>query len=147
MDGWPDGEKEPLGMGIKQRRKISIIHCKRGKFWNRYRYQKWKNITYMYKNLFLPMYQLALVVKNLPDNARDIRDMGSIPRSGRSPRKGHGNPLQYSCLENPMDREARQAIVHRVTKNQTQVISNACTGVMRVCIFPKKICQISFSPH
>ena len=45
----------------------------------------------------------ALVVKNLPANAGDIRDMGSIPGSGRSPGEGHGNPFQYSCLENPME--------------------------------------------
>ena len=50
--------------------------------------------------------QVALVIKNLPANALDVRDAGSIPRLGRSPRGGHGNPLQYSCLENPMDREA-----------------------------------------
>ena len=48
----------------------------------------------------------ALVVKNLPASAGDIRDVGSIPRSGRSPRGAHGNPLQYSCLDNPMDRGA-----------------------------------------
>ena len=47
---------------------------------------------------------LALVVKNLPASAGDIREAGSIPGSGRSPGGGHGNPLQYSCLENPMDR-------------------------------------------
>ena len=47
--------------------------------------------------------QVALVVKNLPTNARDIRDMGSIPGSGRSSGIGHGHPLQYSCLENFMD--------------------------------------------
>ena len=47
-------------------------------------------------------------------NAGDTRDMGSIPRLGRSPGGGHGNPLQYSCLENPMDRGAWQATVHRV---------------------------------
>ena len=46
------------------------------------------------------------MVKNLPVNAGDIRDVGSIPGSGRSPGGGHGNPLQYSCLENPMDRGA-----------------------------------------
>ena len=45
--------------------------------------------------------QVVLVVKNLPGNAGDIRDAGLIPRSGRSPGGGHGNPLQYSCLENP----------------------------------------------
>ena len=87
-----------------------------------YRYQKRKNINYMYKNLFLPMYQLALVVKNLPENARDIRDTGSIPRSGSFPGEGHGNPFQYSCPENPMDKEATQAIVHRVTKSRTRAI-------------------------
>ena len=51
------------------------------------------------------------VVRNLPANAGDARDMGSIPGSGRCPGVGNGNPLQYSCLENPMDREVWQAIV------------------------------------
>ena len=60
-----------------------------------------------------------LVVKNPPANAGDIRDMDSIPGSGRSPGEGNGNPLQYSCLGNPMDRVAWQATVHRVTKTQT----------------------------
>ena len=50
--------------------------------------------------------QVVLVVKNLPANAGDVRDTGSIPGSGRFPEGGHDNPLQYSCLENPMDREA-----------------------------------------
>ena len=58
--------------------------------------------------------QEALVVKNLPAIAGDIRDVGSIPGLGRSPGGGHGNPLLYSCLENPMDRETWQAAVHRV---------------------------------
>ena len=53
--------------------------------------------------------QVALVVKNLPSNARDLRDVGSIPGSGRSPGEGNGNPLQYSHLENPMDTGAWQA--------------------------------------
>ena len=56
------------------------------------------------------------MVKNLPANAGDIRDVGSIPGSGRSPGEGHGNPLQYSCLENPMDRGAWQAMVHEACK-------------------------------
>ena len=63
--------------------------------------------------------QVALVVKNLPANAGEVRDEGSIPRSGRSPGGGHGNPLQYSCLENPMDRGAWRTGVHRVTKSRT----------------------------
>ena len=58
-------------------------------------------------------------VKNLPANARDAGDSGSIPGSGGPPGGGHGNPLQYSCLENPMDRGAWRATVHRVTKSWT----------------------------
>ena len=64
-------------------------------------------------------YQLALVVKNSPANAGDIRDEGLILGLGKSPRGGHGNPLQYSCLENPMDRGAWWATVHRVVKSWT----------------------------
>ena len=59
----------------------------------------------------------VLVVKNPHANAADIKDMGSVPRLGRSPGGGHGNPHQYSCLENPMDRGAWWAIVHRVAKS------------------------------
>ena len=62
---------------------------------------------------------MKLVVKNPPANAGDIRDMGLIPGSRRSPGGGHGIPLQYSCLENPMDREAWWATVHGVAKSQT----------------------------
>ena len=70
-------------------------------------------------NLVYRASQMSLMVKNLPANAGDIRDVGSIPGLGRSPGRGHGNPLQYSCLENPMDREAWQATVLGVTKSQT----------------------------
>ena len=63
--------------------------------------------------------QVALVVKNPPANAGDTRDMGSILGLGRSPRGENGNPLQYSCLENSVDRRARQAIVHRVAQSWT----------------------------
>ena len=59
---------------------------------------------------------MTLVVRKLPASVGDIRDLGSIPGSGRFPGGGHGNPLQYSCLENPMDRGAWQATVHRVAK-------------------------------
>ena len=62
---------------------------------------------------------MAPVVKNLPDSAGDIRDVGSVPGWGRSPGGGHGNPLQYLCPENPMDRGAWQAIVQRVAKSRT----------------------------
>ena len=60
--------------------------------------------------------QVALVVKNLPANAGDARDVGSVLRSGRSPGGGPAKLLQYSCLENPMDRGAWQAIVYSVRK-------------------------------
>ena len=63
--------------------------------------------------------QVVLVVKNLPANAGDLRDAGSIPGLGGSPGGGHGNPLQYSCLENPMYRGAWQATVHGVARSQT----------------------------
>ena len=65
--------------------------------------------------------QVALVVKNPPVNAGAVRDTGSIPGLGRSPGRGHGNPFQYICLENPVDRGAWQATVHRVTKSWTRL--------------------------
>ena len=65
--------------------------------------------------------QVVLVVKNPPARAGDVRDMGSIPGSGRSPGGKHCNPLQYSYLENPMDRGAWGATVHGVAKSRTQL--------------------------
>ena len=65
------------------------------------------------------VFQVALVVKNPPANAEDVRDMGSIPGLGRSPREGNGTPLQYSCLKNSTDRGAWQTTVRGVTKNGT----------------------------
>ena len=62
---------------------------------------------------------MALVVKSPPTKAGAIRDAGSIPGSGRSPGEGHDNPLQYTCLENPMDRENGWAIAHGVAQSQT----------------------------
>ena len=66
-------------------------------------------------------FPVSSVLKNPPANAGDIEDTSSIPGSGRSPGEGNGNPLQYSCLENPMDRGAWKAIVHRVTKSRTRL--------------------------
>ena len=64
---------------------------------------------------------LALVVKNPPANAGNIRDVGSIPELERSPGERHGNSLWYTCLENPVDRGAWWAVVYRVTKSQTRL--------------------------
>ena len=80
----------------------------------------------MLNNICQGASQVALVVKNPPANARDVRDAGLIPRLGRSsipglvrsPGGGHSNPLQYSRLENPMNRGALQATVHGVTENR-----------------------------
>ena len=71
------------------------------------------------------------MVRNLPANAGDIRDVGPIPGSGRSPGVGNGNQLWYSCMENPMDRGAWQATVHRVTKSRArlkQLSTHACNS-------------------
>ena len=73
-------------------------------FWGRYHY--------------FQASQVAIVVKNLPANAGEIRDMVSICGLGRSSERGNGNPFQYSCPENPMDRGAWRAIIHGVTKSQ-----------------------------
>ena len=81
--------------------------------------------------------QAALVVKNPAAYAEDIRDVGSIPGSGRSAGGGRGNPLQYSCLENPMDREAWRATVCGVTKSQTQLKKlsmHACIMSLHCCV-------------
>ena len=65
---------------------------------------------------------MALVVKNPFANARDLRHVGLIPGSGRFPGGEHGNPLQYSCLKNPMDRGAWQVVVHRVERDMTEAV-------------------------
>ena len=64
---------------------------------------------------------MALAVKNSPASAEDAEAPGSMPGLGRSPGGGNGNPLQYSCLKNPMDRKSWWAIVPRVAKNWTQL--------------------------
>ena len=82
------------------------------------------------EQMFWPT-QLTLVVKNLPANAGNIRDMSSIPGPGRSPEGGHGSPLQYSYLENPVDRGAWWATVHRVTKSWTRLSMHAIFHLKR----------------
>ena len=75
-----------------------------------------QNVTVFGDRTFKEVTQAALMVKNPPVNAGDIRDVGWIAGSGRCPGGGRGNSLQYSCLENPMDRG-----VHGVAKSQTQL--------------------------
>ena len=75
----------------------------------------------------------SLVVKNPPANAGNIRQAGSIPGLGRSPGGGHGNPIQNSCLENPMDRGAWRATVYRVAKSQTVQFSSVAQSCPTLC--------------
>jgi len=71
------------------------------------------------------------VVKNLPANAKDVKDTGSISRLGRSPGVGYGNPLWYLCLENPMDRGAWQDTVDWLAKTQTWLSTHLCTNLQQ----------------
>ena len=93
--------------------------------------------------------QAVLVVKSSPANAGDIRDVGLVPELGRSPGGGPGNLLQYSCLENPMDRGAWQAIVHGVTKNWTwlkqpcQHVYKGHNNVFRFCTLKTLFIMVS----
>ena len=80
--------------------------------------------------------QVTSVVKNPPANAGDIREGGSFPELGRSPRRRYGNPLQYSCLENPMDRGAWWATVHGITKSRTWLKRLSTHTHMFICVFP-----------
>ena len=80
---------------------------------------------------------MAVEVKNLPANAEGVRDMGSILGLERSPGGGHGNPLQYSCLENPMDRGAWWATVHGVAK------SDMTEATYHVCVSPLMLACVS----
>ena len=79
-----------------------------------------RQTLFMYEELWGAS-QVVLVIKNPSAKAGDIRGKGLIPRSGRSPGGGHGNPPKYSCLENPMDRGSWRDTVHGVTKSQTQL--------------------------
>ena len=86
--------------------------------------------------------QMALVVKNLPANEGDVRDMGLIPWSGRSPGGGHGNPLQYFCLENPMDRGAWRDTPHGVSKSRTRLnrlSTHAGTQAPKKCLLGEQL--------
>ena len=76
------------------------------------------NALFLCSSLPLEGFPGGSVVKNPPASAGDTRDAGSVPGSRRSPGEENGNPLQYSCLENPMDREAWRATVHGVTQSQ-----------------------------
>ena len=92
-----------------------IMHCRKAKWSSELEPQaSLENVPHSCDS------QVELVVKNLPAKVGDTRDKGLIPGSERSPKRGNGHPLQYSCLKNPMDRGAWCATVHEVTKTWTQ---------------------------
>ena len=92
-------------------------------------------ICFIQSNVYIWAFQVALLVKNPPaDAGRDPRDLGSIPGSGRSPEGGNGNPLQYSCLGYPLDREAWQAAVHGVAKELDMTLQLNNDNVPSTCI-------------
>ena len=97
--------------------------------------------------------QVALEVKNVPDNGGDVRDPGSIPGLGRSPGEGNGNLFQHSCLGNPADRGAWWATVHGVTKSRTRLSTHMVWGDTKGPgfwkVFPVRlsvVCVLSFIP-
>ena len=94
--------------------------------------------------------EVALAVKNPSVREGDIRDVGSIPGLGRSPGEGNGDPLQYSCLENPMDRGAWQAMVHSVAKSWTQLKqlsthTHKQAGTTHTAVVKVRLCPFSDS--
>ena len=92
---------------------------------------------------FLGASQVALVVKNLPVSAGDIGDLGLIPGLGRSPAGGNGNPLQYSCLENRMDRGAWRGAAHSVTESDKtdELVKKQDHTLARRQILPSEVAQ------
>ena len=87
---------------------------------------------------------MLLVVKSLPANAGDVRDLGSIPGSGRSLGEGHSNSLQYSCLESPIDRGAQQATVHSVAQSWTW-LKWLSTHAVNKCLYLVQFSLVQFS--
>ena len=82
--------------------------------------------------IYTPASQVPLAVKNLPANAGDIREEGSIPGSGRSPGGGHGNPFQYSCWENPMDRGVQQG--HKESNTTEVIVQGHMCILILICL-------------
>ena len=93
------------------------------------------NKSYIYTSFYFWASLVVLVVKNLAANEGDARNSGFIPGSGRSPGEVSGNPLQYSCLENPMDRGAWQSTVHGVTESQTWLKGLSTHAGMNIFLF------------
>ena len=95
-------------------------------------------------HIFLWGFPRGSVVKNLLANAGDVRDLGSVPGLGRSPGGGNGNPVQFSCLGNPMDRGVWWATVHEVTKSRTRLNTHALL-CDRLALSPARFHELTLS--
>ena len=113
----------PFYRGSSQPKDRTQVSCITGRFFTSWATREAKGVWGAYENAF----QVLLEVKNPPANAGDTRDMASVLGLGRSPGGGHGNPLQYSCLENPLDRGAWWATVHTVARSRTWLSDLAST--------------------
>ena len=113
----------PFSRGSSQPKDRTQVSCITGRFFTSWATREAKGVWGAYENAF----QVLLEVKNPPANAGDTRDMASVLGLGRSPGGGHGNPLQYSCLENPLDRGAWWATVHTVARSRTWLSDLAST--------------------
>ena len=99
--------------------------------------QAWNLLTTYGRATYGRVSQVALVVKNLPANAGDVRGMGLIPGLGRSPRRRHGNLLQYSCLEHSMDKRVHGVAKSRIAcmRGRTNLESPSSSGERNHCIW------------
>ena len=122
MESWPLNHQESLFAVVEEpllKRIVRVMWQEHLWFW---RLQMQESVwIYPWPMAHYGAAQVVLLVENLPANAGVVRDVGSIPGSGRSLKGGNGNPFQHSCLENPMDTGAWRAIVHRAAKSQTRL--------------------------
>ena len=137
---WIVAHQAPLSMGFPRQEYWSglpftyiYIHIHIHIYVYIYIYTFKKSFVYIHIHTWAS--QVALVVQFPPATEGDIRDAGSIPGSGRSPGGGHGNPFQYSCLENLMGRGVWQNIAHRVTKSWLSMHAHIHVYVYKICIY------------
>ena len=116
---WTVATQASLSMGILQTRILEWVTIPSSRASSQPRDQT--QVSFIAAELITTEGKPREIIENQPANVGGVMDVGLIPGLGRCPGGGHGNPLQYSCLENPMDRGAWRATVHRITKSRTQL--------------------------